>query len=102
MKSKVVKVNISGQDYVVRSTAGQQYLERVAKYVDDKMEEIKASGIDDSQQHRIAVLAAMNITDELFSYKKEKKQFVDKVEAKTLAITEFIDNRIKEIESEKK
>ena len=36
MKSKVVKVKISGQDYVVRSTAGQQYLERVAKYVDDK------------------------------------------------------------------
>ena len=34
--------------------------------------------------------------------KKEKKKFVDKVEAKTLAITEFIDNRIKEIESEKK
>ena len=64
MKAKVIKVNILGQDYVVRSTAGQKYLEQVAKYVDDKMEEIKASGIDDSQQLRIAVLAAMNITDE--------------------------------------
>ena len=102
MKAKVVKVNILGQNYVVRSAAGQKYLEQVAKYVDDKMEEIKASGIDDSQQLRIAVLAAMNITDELFSYKKEKQKFVDKVEAKTLAITEFIDNRIAEIESEKK
>ena len=44
----------------------------------------------------------MNITDELFTYKKEKEKFVDKVEAKTMAITEFIDNRIAEIESEKK
>ena len=102
MKAKVVKVNILGQNYVVRSAAGQKYLEQVAKYVDDKMEEIKASGIDDSQQLRIAVLAAMNITDELFSYKKEKQKFVDQVESKTLAITEFIDNRIAEIESEKK
>ena len=102
MKTKVVKVNILGQDYVVRSAAGQKYLEKVAQYVDDKMQEIRASGIDDSQQLRIAVLAAMNITDELFTFKKEKQQFVDKVEAKTLAITEFIDNRIKEIESEKK
>ena len=102
MKAKVVKVNILGQDYVVRSTAGQKYLDQVAKYVDKKMEEIKASGIDDSQQLRIAILAAMNITDELFAYKKEKKKFVDKVEAKTIAITEFIENRIHDIgESEK-
>ena len=99
---KVLKVKILGQDYVVRSSAGQKYLNEVSAYVNEKMEEIMASGIDDSQQLRIAVLAAMNITDELFSYKKEKQKFVDKVEAKTLAITEFIDNRIAEIESEKK
>ena len=102
MKTKVVKVNILGQDYVVRSAAGQKYLEKVAAYVDEKMEEIKASGIDDSQQLRIAILAAMNITDELFTYKKEKKKFVDKVEAKTLAITEFIENRIHDIKESKK
>ena len=102
MKTKVVKVNILGQDYVVRSAAGQKYLEKVAAYVDEKMEEIKASGIDDSQQLRIAILAAMNITDELFTYKKEKKKFVDKVEAKTNAITEFIENRIHYIEADKK
>ena len=102
MKTKVVKVNILGQDYVVRSAAGQKYLEKVAAYVDEKMEEIKASGIDDSQQLRIAILAAMNITDELFTYKKEKQKFVDKVEAKTLAITEFIENRIHDIEEGKK
>ena len=102
LNPKVLKVKILGQDYVVRSSAGQKYLNDVSSYVNKKMEEIKASGIDDSQQLRIAVLAAMNITDELFSYKKEKQEFVDKVESKTLAITEFIDNRIKEIESEKK
>ena len=102
MKAKVVKVNILGQDYVVRSTAGQKYLEQVAKYVNDKMEEIKVSGIDDSQQLRIAILAAMNITDELLTYKKEKKKFVDKVEAKAIAITEFIENRIHDIEESKK
>ena len=102
MKPKVVKVNIFGQDYVVRSAAGPKYLEQVAEYVNNKMEEIKASGIDDSQQLRIAVLAAMNITDELFTYRKEKKKFIDKVEAKTVAITEFIENRIEYIESEKK
>ena len=102
LNPKVLKVKILGQDYVVRSSAGQKYLNEVSAYVNEKMEEIKASGIDDSQQLRIAVLPAMNITDELLAYKKDKQKFVDKVEAKTRAITEFIDNRIKEIESEKK
>ena len=102
LNQKVLKVKILGQDYVVRSSAGQKYLNEVSAYVNEKMEEIKASGFDDSQQLRIAVLAAMNITDELLAYKKDKQKFVDKVEAKTRAITEFIDNRIKEIESEKK
>ena len=102
LNPKVLKVNILGQDYVVRSSAGQKYLNEVSAYVNEKMEEIKASGIDESQQLRIAVLAAMNITDNLLLYKKEKQKFVDKVEAKTRAITEFIDNRIEEIESEKK
>ena len=101
LNPKVLKVKILGQDYVVRSSAGQKYLNDVSAYVNEKMEEIMASGIDDSQQLRIAVLAAMNITDELFSFKKAKEKFVNKVEAKTLAITEFIDNRIEEIESEK-
>ena len=102
LNPKVLKVKILGQDYVIRSSAGQKYLNEVSAYVNEKMEEIMASGIDDSQQLRIAILAAMNITDELFCYKKDKQKFVDKVEAKTLAITEFIDNRIAEIESEKK
>ena len=102
LNPKVLKVNILGQDYVIRSSAGQKYLNEVAAYVNEKMKEVKASGIDDSQQLRIAVLASLNITDELFAFKKEKQKFVDKVEAKTRAITEFIDNRIDEIESKNK
>ena len=102
LNPKVLKVKILGQDYVVRSSAGQKYLNEVSSYMNEKMNEVKASGIDDSQQLRIAVLAAMNITDELFTYKKEKNIFIEKVESKTKAITEFIENRIEEIDSEKK
>ena len=98
----MVKVNILGQDYVVRSAAGQKYLEEVASYVNEKMDEIKNSGIDDSQQLRIAVLAAMNITDELYTHRKEKKKFVDKLEAKTLAINDFVNGRIEDVESSQK
>jgi len=102
LNPKVIKVKILGQDYVLRSSAGQKYLNEVSAFVNEKMDEVKDSGIDDSQQLRIAVLAAMNITDELFSYKKAKQKFVDQVEAKTRSIAEFIDNRIEEIDSKEK
>ena len=102
LNPKVIKVKILGQDYVLRSSAGQKYLNEVSAFVNERMNEIKNSGIDDSQQLRIAVLAAMNITDELFSYKKAKQKFVDQVEAKTRSIAEFIDNRIEEIDSKEK
>ena len=38
----------------------------------------------------------------VYEFEKEKEKFVDKVEAKTKAITEFIDNRINEVESKEK
>ena len=98
LKPKVIKVNVFGQDYVVRSPAGQKYIEKVAKYVTKNMEEIRKSGIDDSQQLRISVLAAMNITDEYLSTVQIKNEAIDKFESKTIMITEYIDKKISELE----
>ena len=94
MKAKVVKVNILGQDYVVRSVAGQKYLEQVAKYVDGKMEQIKASGIDDSQQLRIAILAAMHISDNLNKTSRGDSSFKYQIESKIESLIQRIDQVI--------
>ena len=100
--SNVVRVNIFGQEYVIKTTADPQYIKEVAAYVNEKMIEIEESGIDaTSQQLKIAVLASMNITDELFMRKKNQSNLINKIEAKTLAITEFIDEKIEELETNK-
>ena len=97
--SNVVKVNILGQEYVIRTSADPAYIKEVAVYMNEKMDELISSGIDaNSQQLKIAVLAGMNITDELFAQKESKKKLIDSVEAKTIAITEFVENKINEIE----
>ena len=98
----VVKVNIYGQEIMVRGHAREETISNVAKFVDEKITEVQNTLGKNQPPLRIAILAAMNITDELFTYKKEKQKFVDKVEAKTLAITEFIENRIHDIEESKK
>ena len=97
--SNVVKVNILGQEYVISTSADPRYIKEVAAYMNKKMEELKNSGIDaNSQQLKIAVLAGMNITDELFAQKANQKKLIDTVEAKTIAITDFVESKISEME----
>ena len=97
--SKPVKVSIMGQEYNVRTDADPKYIKKVAKFVEDRMKEIQDAAPDTTSQLRIAVLAAMNVTDEYFSIMQKKNEAIDKLESKTIAITEFIEKKISELES---
>ena len=98
MDSNVVRVNILGQEYVMKTSADPKYIQDVAKYVNEKMSEIKDSGVDpSSQQLKISVLACMNITAELFDIKLKSKDVMVKVEEQALKISEYIDKKINSI-----
>ena len=93
------KVIIFNQEYRIKSQADEEYILEIAEIVNDKMVEVKQSGLaSENQQLRIAVLAAMNIADELLQANKNKKA-LDRVHAKTLAITDYIDDKINSIEN---
>ena len=98
MDSNVVRVNILGQEYVMKTSANPQYIQDVAKYVNEKMDEIKQSGVDpSSQQLKISVLACMNITAELFDIKSKSKTAISKVEDQALKMSEYIGKKIESI-----
>jgi cell division protein ZapA len=60
----VISVDIHGQRYPIRSALDPEYVHRLARYVDQKM---RAAGemTPAGDSVRIAVLAALNIADEL-------------------------------------
>jgi cell division protein ZapA len=62
---KPVSVEIFGQRYPIRSALDAEYVRRLAEYVDGK---IRAAGdsAPSGDPVRLAVLAALNIADELF------------------------------------
>ncbi len=61
----ILKVNIYGTEYPIKGTTDVEYIKKVARYVDSKMREVnKNISIDSSL--KVAILAALNITDELF------------------------------------
>ena len=62
---RVVPVDIHGQRYPIRSGLDPEYVARLATYVDEKMR-TAAESTPTGDSLRLAVLAALNIADELF------------------------------------
>jgi len=94
-KLKVVKVNVLGQDYFIRTAASPSYFKKVAAFINEKTNELIESGLNpETEQLKIAVLACMNITDELLLYKNEGKDILNKIELKSTALLDFIDDKL--------
>ena len=61
----VISVEIHGQRYPIRSGLDQEYVARLAHYVDEKMR-AAADSTPTGDSLRLAVLTALNVADELF------------------------------------
>jgi cell division protein ZapA len=61
---RVIPVEIHGQRYPIRSSLEPEYVARLASYVDEKMRAAGESA-PSGDSLRLAVLAALNIADEL-------------------------------------
>jgi cell division protein ZapA len=65
MKGRVVQVDVQGQSYSVRSELEPAYIAEIANYVDQRMQQA-AGQLTTADSTRVAVIAALNIADELF------------------------------------
>lgn len=63
--TRVVTVEIQGLRYPIRSSLDEQYVIELAGYIDAKMARA-ASEVPTGETLKIAVLAALNVADELF------------------------------------
>ncbi len=66
----VVTVNIFGADYALRAGSDPEYIRRVARHVDGLMREISGRA-QNASATRIAVLVALQLTDQLMSERAE-------------------------------
>ena len=64
-EGRVVAVEIAGQRYPIRSSLDPEYVARLATYVDEKMR-AAADSSPSGDSMRLAVIAALNVADELF------------------------------------
>jgi len=89
-----IRVNIFGTEYSLVSDENEGRIYEISRYLDEKMREVdKNSSITSST--KIAILAALNVVDELFQERQYRKKLVDQFneEARKInhSIVEFME-----------
>jgi cell division protein ZapA len=87
-----VRVNIYGEEYTVRSDGDIEYMKKIAQYVDSQMRAI-ADKMPNKSPSRVAILAALNIADELFKQKEGQHDFTE-FEKRAGDIISLLDEKI--------
>ena len=89
----VLKVRIYGAEYSIRSPKNVNDIESIAEFVDKKMREVDQSLRVDSSL-KVAILAVLNISDELFTERKEREKLQAQLEDKIKKLNQLIDHKI--------
>ena len=84
-----IELNLLGQTLTIRSEASPEYLRRLAKFLEERVGQLKRSGVQD--QMTALSLAALDITDELFRSREDKKSDEDDVGARLGALVALLD-----------
>ena len=69
MDKKRAVIRVHGREYTLRGTESEEYMQRVAAYVDRKISEISFTGW--LSEDRLLMLTALNLADELMRSKDE-------------------------------
>lgn len=65
-----IRVNIFGREYSIRGEGEPSYVSEIAHYVDMKMRQM-TNNVAMASTAKVAILASLNITDELFQSRKD-------------------------------
>ncbi len=92
-EKQTVRVSIFGEDYNIRSEMGEKYTLACARHVDDAIQEVHVRG-HVSQRDKAAILAALQITDELFrrkaSHLNQSRAVTERATALTVRIEDVL------------
>jgi cell division protein ZapA (FtsZ GTPase activity inhibitor) len=85
-----VTVRIMGEEHTIRSNAAPEYTEACARFVDERIQEIRerAAAIDG---HRAVILAALSITDLYFQSREASRSLEEEVATSARRLSEKLD-----------
>lgn len=97
-KGTSTRVTIFGETYNIRSQAEPEYTTKVADHVNQVMHSIKKN-VGLKEPHKIAILAAMSITDELFQEKENTELKGEELERRSNSLIHLIETYLERSEA---
>ncbi len=94
-RANIVRVTILGQEYPVRADADPAYVRDIAAFLDARMRIIQQAD-PNRPPLKIAILAALNLIDEMLTLKKEKQELTERYERKVKEFTEHLNRGLLE------
>lgn len=88
-ESESVTVKIFGSEYTLKGVAEPEYVIKIASFVDDRMNEVARSSSVASTT-KVAILAAVNIADELFRSQDGSIQSMALLEDRSVEIVRLL------------
>ncbi len=92
-----IRVEIYNQTYSIRSDGDNEYILRLAEYVDSKMREI-SSGTLTVDSLKVAILAALHIADEYHRLKSDLEQTDAQLASRSAECADMLDRFLKQKE----
>ena len=92
-ESNTVSVTILGSEYKIKG-ADPEYIQRVAAYVDGKMRELERR-LATGTPTKIAILASLNIADELFRERGERDNLDVELAERAKALSRSLDEAVR-------
>jgi cell division protein ZapA len=92
-ENNVLSVRIYGAEYAIRGQTNPDEIKAVADYLDQKMREVDKNIRVDSSL-KVAILASLNITYELFRERKEKEALKTLLDEKVKQLNTLIDQQL--------
>jgi len=93
LESESVTVNIFGKEYTLKGDAESEYVQKVAAFVNERMNEVAAHSTVASTA-KVAILAAVNIADELFREQKKCLESVATLEDRSVQIARLLADEV--------
>ena len=92
-KERSVEIKVFGQTYTVKTDAEEGHIQEVARYVNEKMNEVLKKTRSVSTLN-VAILTALNIADDLLKEKENRTAILQEIEVRSKDLADKIDIQI--------
>jgi len=91
MAPQKIMVEIFGQSLSLKSAADPKYASELAQFVDEQIHRVASQSNDPL---KVALLASMNIANELFQERKSRKENLDAVSERADSLLEMMERSL--------